>query len=619
MCGICGIVSQDSADNSLPLNRMQTALEHRGPDAAGKYVEANVHLGVRRLSIIDIAGGQQPLYNEDRSLVLIANAEIYNFLELRSELSDRGHYFRTQSDCETILHLYEEHDTDCVQHLRGMFAFALWDIPRKRLLLARDRMGEKPLYLYESNKGLIFASELRALLQSGRVRFELDPAAIHLFFHYHYVPEPYTAIKGVRKLPAGHFLTIEPESWQLKEKSYWRMEDAPPMEGNPKQLIRDELDTISRIVIRSDVPIGVALSGGIDSSAITVLAAQYYPGTLHAFSVGYPGNPHYDERQDARLLAQHLKIPFHELELRTEEMTTFFPQLTVLKDDPIADISGYCYYSVMKLARDHGVPVMIQGQGGDELFWGYPWVRQAVEESIAKRKLLNGDSGFWDYLRAEGPWNGWKRFRSHKNFVDSVIFYDVTPDFQYAHDHVSGYYTTDFLQKLDSANPYKLFTLSQPWPSLEVLMTRLICQTYLSENGIAQSDRLSMASSVELRLPLCDYRLVEIVIGLRKAHSDLHLTPKKWLTEAVSDLLPDWVMQRRKRGFEPPVREWHNAIFQAHGSLLKDGYLVQSNILKADGADRLSKGIFPSGQANLSLDALVLEIWSRWFSSHLPS
>jgi asparagine synthase (glutamine-hydrolysing) len=500
-----------------------------------------------------------------------------------------------------------------------MFAFALWDIPRKRLLLARDRMGEKPLYLYESDKRLVFASELRALLQSGLVPFELDPAAIHLFFHYQYVPEPFTPVKGVRKLPAGHSLTLEPEAWKLKEKSYWGIEDAPPIEGNPKQLIRDELDTISKIIIRSDVPVGVALSGGIDSGAIAALAAQYYPGTLHAFSVGYPGRPHHDERQDAKLLADHLKIPFHELELRTEEMAAFFPELTILKDDPISDISGYGYYSVMKLARDHGVPVMIQGQGGDELFWGYPWVRQAMGESIEKRKLLKGDIGIWDYVKAEGPWNGWKHFRSHKNFMDSIIFYDVTPDFHYTHDHIRGYYASDFLDKLNSANPFKLFTVAQPWPSLDVLITRLICETYLSENGIAQSDRLSMASSVELRLPLCDYRLVETVIGLRKAHSDVNLPPKAWFIEAVSDILPDWVIQRRKRGFEPPTREWHRAIFQAHGALLKDGYLVQSRILKPEGAERLSKGIFASGPAVLSLNALVLEIWSRWFSTRLAS
>lgn len=616
MCGICGIVSRTPIKDIESVVRMQKALEHRGPDSGDQYIESNVILGVRRLSIIDISSGQQPLYNEDRSLVLIANAEIYNFVELRFELESRGHRFQTHSDCETILHLYEEYGSDCVQRLRGMFAFALWDIPQKKLLLARDRMGEKPLYMHQSADTIVFASELQALLHTGRT-FDFDPAAVDLYFHYQYVPEPLTLLKGVRKLPAGYTLTIDVPAWREVEKCYWRIEDAPPLQGNPAELIRERLDELSRIVIRSDVPVGVALSGGLDSSIIAALAARYYPGTLQAFSVGYPGYPPYDERQDAKRFAEHVKIPFHEIELRTEDMASFFPELVILKDDPIADISGYGYYSVMKRARDFGVPVMLQGQGADELFWGYDWVRQAVEESVAKNNLLGGNTSLWDYVRGNGLRPGWKRFRLHKSSApNQVIFYDLVPDFQSALAHMSSYYTPDFLERLGASNAFELFTHPRPWPALDVLMTRLICQTYLLENGIAQGDRLSMASSVELRLPFLDYRLVETVIGLRKQISDYQLPPKAWLKDAVSDLLPPWVMQRRKRGFEPPVREWHNALFHAHGSLLKDGYLVQSGILKAGAAEKLSDGIFPSNAAvPLSFKALVLEIWLRRFSS----
>ena len=468
---------------------------------------------------------------KNRSLALVANGEIYNFVELREQLEERGHRFHTNGDCETILHLYEEYGLDCVKHLRGMFAFALWDEVRQRLLLARDRMGEKPLYLFEQDGRLLFASELKALLRSEQVPFKFDAAAANDYFHYGYVPEPQTPVSGVRKLPAGHLLIIDVASWQIEDRCYWRLEDAPPLEGDPAQLIREELEAISEIIIRSDVPVGVALSGGLDSSAITALAARRYPGTMQAFSVGYADQPRTDERADARALADHLKIPFHEVELRTEALVEFFPQLVYWQDDPIADIAGYGYYSVMKLAREHNVPVMLQGHGGDELFWGYGWSRRAVRES--QRKAALQQKAFvspLDYLRLGLPEShtrmGMFRWvqslaglrsslqsyrRDRHNLSEQIVFYDLVPDFAQAQREIKAFYTTGFNDSLNGANAASLFTLEQPWPQLDLLITRLLCQTYLLENGVAQGDRLSMASSVELRLPLLDYRLAEVV------------------------------------------------------------------------------------------------------------
>ena len=636
MCGICGIVSADPITDSEPVRLMKRSLHHRGPDGEGEYHNPHIILAMRRLSIIDLTGGWQPLYNEDRSLVLICNGEIYNFIELRSQLESRGHRFNTKSDCETIVHLYEECGTDCVHHLRGMFAFALWDNKHQRLLLARDRMGEKPLYLYEHKGQLIFASELKALLRSGIVPFELDPVAVHLYFHYQYVPEPATAIKNVRKLPAAHILTIDINPWQINESSYWSMEDAPPLDGDPVELIRSELETISELIIRADVPVGVALSGGLDSSAIAALAAQKYPGTMHAFTIGYPGYPHNDERREARALADYLGIPFHDIELATEDMVAFFPELIYWQDDPIADISSYGYYAVMKLAREHGVPVILQGQGGDELFWGYQWVRQAAYESINKKILLEeGWKALLKYLKptlpnfwplrdlkewiisGAGIYSGWQQFLRHKKTAkEQLVFYDLTPDFQMACCKARDMYSPTFVEHLDSVSPFDLFSISQPWPKIEVLLTRLICETYLMENGITQGERLSMASSVELRLPLVDYRLVETVVGLRKTHKDYNLPPKSWLKAALKDTLPDWTLSRPKRGFEPPVRSWHRALFTAYGNMLNHGYLVQAGILKAESAQHLSTGPFPQGTVTpLSFKALVLELWSRQFSS----
>jgi len=643
VCGISGLISREAIDPEQVerVRRINQSLYHRGPDGEGEYVTAHLALAMRRLSIIDLAGGWQPLYNEDSSLVLIANGEIYNYLELRERLIAKGHRFNTGSDCETILHLYKEFGLDCVQHLRGMFAFALWDAKQQRLLLARDRMGEKPLYLYEQDGQLLFASELKALLVSGIVPFELDAKAIDLYFHYQFVPEPQTPIKGVRKLDAGHLLIVETDPWRIKESCYWRMQDAPPLEGDPAKLIREELETISELVIRSDVPVGVALSGGLDSSAIAALAARKYPGTMHAFSVGYPGRPHHDERAQAEELATELGMPFHDIELDTGSMVEFFPELVYWRDDPIADVSGYGYYAVSKLAREHAVPVMLQGQGGDEMFWGYPWVQEAAMGSMQKDSTRNKNlRALPEYLTFNLPrtlsrpdlsqWArtlggllpAWQRFQYHRATpADQMVFYDQFPDFSEAANEVRGFYGQSFAGELAADGAHELFTFPQPWPRIDLTLTQLICDTYLRENGITQGDRLSMASSIELRLPLVDYRLVEIVIGLRKGQPDTHHAPKSWLKSALKGVLPEAVINRPKRGFAPPVMEWHRALFATYGGSLPDGYLVQSGALNKDSGLLLAAGGFPptAVAAPLSFKALVLEQWCRQMLKHVPS
>ncbi len=633
MCGICGIVSALPLDGRMidSAQKMTEGMFHRGPDSTGQFAATHTILSMRRLSIIDLEGGSQPLFNEDRTVTLVANGEIYNFVELRSLLVSKGHTFRTGSDCETIIHLYEEYGSDCVNWLRGMFAFALWDSCRRRLVLARDRMGEKPLYLYDRSGTLVFASEMKGLLQSGLVPFELDPEAVDLYFHYQYVPEPKTPVKGVRKLDAAHILTVEINPWNLKEECYWRMDAVPPMEGDPATKIREELETVSELIIRSDVPVGVALSGGLDSSAIAALAVRKYPGVMHAFSLGYSGSPEVDERKDARDLADHLDMPFHDIELDTAEMVRFFPELVYWRDDPIADISGHSYYAVMKIARESGVPVMLQGQGGDELFWGYPWVREAARQSKTKAAIIsNGKSAMASYLGFEFPssfsreslhqWarscggmrSGWQRFQIHRDSpTDQLFFCDLTSDFQMAARQIQSFYTRAFREQLESSAS-TFFTLPDPRPEIDVALTRMICDSYLRENGISQADRLSMASSIELRLPLIDYRLVETVIGLRKRQSDLGLPAKSWFKAALRGVLPDWVMNRPKKGFTPPVWDWHRKLFAAYGNTLRHGYLVQSGVLKESVGSRLAEGPFPRGAiCPLSFKALVLETWCR--------
>ncbi len=637
MCGICGIVSQEQFIDRDPVRKMQKSLYHRGPDGEGDFYEdLNIALAMTRLSIIDLAHGWQPLYNEDRSLVLIANAEIYNFVELRDALQGQGHHFKTSSDCETILHLYEDHGTDCLKHLRGMFAFALWDRAKRCLMLARDRMGEKPLYLYEKDGYMVFASEMKALLHSGLIPFELDPVAIDNYFHYQYVPEPMTMIKGVRKLPAAHFIFAKTDNWKIDERRYWDMEDVPPISGDPAKVIRRELEQISGLIIRADVPVGIALSGGLDSGAIASLAKQKYPDRMHSFCVGYGEPTSNDERADAKALAAHLDMPFHEVEVDTGEMVDFFPELVYWRDDPIADIAGHCYYAISKLARERGVPVLLQGQGGDELLWGYPWVKHSVVECIQKSALWRkGKWALFEYLKPQLPdqWSfdemkdwiksvaglrtGWDRFKRHTaGSINNMIFFDLTHDFQEACNNTGNIYARGFSENLKGSSAFDLFSFPHPWPRVDILITKLICETYLQENGIAQSDRLSMASSVELRLPLVDYHFAEVIIGLRKSQADHTLKPKAWFKSALKGLLPDRVIDRPKRAFAPPTRIWHRALFEAYGSLLDGGYLVQEGILKPEVAKEMAGGSSVHYSASpLSFKALVLEIWCRRFSN----
>jgi asparagine synthase (glutamine-hydrolysing) len=638
MCGIAGIVSRRPLlpQHVAQVGRLTEALTHRGRDGSGQYDEEHVALGMRRLSIIDPQTGWQPLYNEDRNLVLVANGEIYNFIELRHELRKR-HRFATGSDCETILHLYEEHGAQCVDHLRGMFAFALWDKVNHRLLLARDRMGEKPLYLVDDGDTLVFASEMKALLRAGVVDLKLEPDSVALYHHYGYVPEPDTMVRGVRKLPAAHTLVFDVGSGAAQLKRYWCMEDAPPLDGDPSVAIRNELHRVSELVVRSDVPVGVALSGGLDSSVVALLAAARSPRTIHAFTVGYPGRPMQDETEDARLLAEHLRMPFHAITVSTEQMVSDFPAMVFDRDDPIDDKSGSSYHELMKLARREGVPVMMMGQGGDELFWGYDWVRRSVGASKRKQALrADGSVGVFDYVRPSRPpysytgcirWlqsgggilDGWQRYRADRTSpIDRLVFADLEPRFRMARAGMGGLYSEAFRKQINCERAFELFTRALPWPPLDVLVTRLICRTYLRENGIAQGDRLGMASTVELRLPLVDHRLVETVIGLRKARSDWELPPKQWFREAVKDLVPPFVYGRRKRGFTPPWRAWSRALSEAYGHMLPDGYLVQHGIMDGCQARRLREHLVPRrfGLSDpMAERTLVLEIWCRKMES----
>lgn len=639
MCGICGLIGGTplSAEEIERARSMNAAQFHRGPDGAGEHLSQQVVLAMRRLAIIDLTGGWQPLYNEDKSLILVANGEVYNFVELRRELESRGHTFRTKSDCETIIHAYEEYGLDFVHKLRGMYAFALHDTNRRRVIIVRDRMGEKPVYLHEQPGRVLFASEMKGILASGMVRFELDPHAVNDYYHFQYVPEPNTAVVGIRKLPPANMLIIDLDPWKVEQRCYWRMEDAPPLTGDPKKLIRDCLEEIGQLITRSDVPVGVALSSGLDSSTVAWLAAKNSPGRIHALSIGYAGRPHMDERARAKQFAEHLGMPFHDYEVPPEEVADCFPERVFAKDDPIADISGHGYYALSRLARQHNIPVLLQGHGIDELFWGYSWVRSAVISSMKKcgrlpvttadrlsilrkffpknmsRKALRD----WAFF-VGGLLTGWRSIRPAAGAGANVVdFYNIAEEFEMGRYASAKIFPESFRQRLINHRPEDWFTVPAPWPDLGVLITKLTCNSYLLENGMAQGDRLGMAWAIELRLPFVDYKLVETAIGLRKASPDHILPPKARFREVIKDMLPEWVLNRPKTGFTPPSQAWVAALVDRYGRDLSTGYLVEHGVLDAKAAKWISREHMRiSAWPTTLYKTLVLEWWARSMAQH---
>ena len=630
MCGIFGIISKNGlrdGDHEL-MRHLAAALVHRGPDGEGFVDAPNVALGMRRLAIIDLKGGWQPLFNEDKSIALVANGEIYNFVELRKELESRGHRFATNSDCETIIHLYEEYGSDCVKHLRGMFAFALLDRTNRRVLIARDRIGEKPLYLCWKGSRLVFASEMRALVGSGSVPFEIDPGGVNLYMHYGFVPEPWTCVRGVEKLLGGHLIEINLDQWVVTQRCWWRMEDAPAIDAEPGPTIRAALEDLSKIVVRADVPVGIALSGGVDSSLIAIMAQRELHEKVTAFSIGYEGGAWQDETGLAKEFADKVGIKMHVRQMSTRDAAESFADICFMRDDPTADLSGASYFAVMQMAREHGVPVMLMGHGGDELFWGYKWLRDAAIRCERREKLLKGEVGLTSYLNISRPpisWTGaidwleqgaglvkgcqnWSQDKhGHRH---QLPCWDPHNTWRFA--DAMAPVILECWDEAKKTDPTAIFRGEQFYPRTDISLTKLVSETYMSVNGIAQGDRLSMATSVESRLPLVDYRLIETVIGLRKARPDHHLAPKTWLREASKDIVPQFVFERSKRGFSPPWRRWYEAIFARHIGDLRNGELVRAGILRRGAYDDVRRTTDWLGRpVPLLIHMLVLECWAQ--------
>jgi asparagine synthase (glutamine-hydrolysing) len=567
MCGICGIFHSDrnQSANRDALASMNQQIVHRGPDDDGFFVEKNVGLAMRRLSIIDIQTGHQPLSNEDENVWIVFNGEIYNHQDLRNDLETRGHRYRTKSDTETIVHLYEEYGRDCVNHLRGMFAFAIWDRSRRSLFLARDRLGIKPLYYRSDGKTLLFGSEIKAILAYPGVKPEFNRATLAEYLAFGYLAGDESMYAGIRKLLPGHILTVD-EKGQLTTSPYWDLnvdtDDGSLPREHYVRRYREQLEDCVSSHLMSDVPLGVFLSGGLDSSAIAALTTKIRREPIETFSVGY-GEEAYSELPYARTIAEHLKSKHHEVHLSRDEFFQSLPTLIWHEDEPIVWPSSVALYFVARLAKER-VTVVLTGEGSDETLAGYtryPWTLLNSRLDTVYRKLT--PAFVRDILRAgvnACPIPAASRRKLEHTFLmrdgaswPAFYFDNFYSAFSAAEQ--DEFLTPEARQMAGDAYAGSMNYWNRSSGDLLHRLLYTDIKTYLVELLMKQ-DQMSMAASVESRVPFLDHRLVEFTASIPPKYATQGLAGKFILKAAVEDLLPRSIVYRQKMGFPTPWAYW---------------------------------------------------------------
>jgi len=625
MCGIVGTVQQDrrrlfGVDD---VRRMADGITHRGPDDAGFHDGGEAILGMRRLSIIGLDSGHQPIPNEDRSIWVVCNGEIYNFQTLRRTLQNLGHRFSTQSDAEVIVHLYEEYGVDFLDHLEGMFGLALWDERRKRLILARDRLGIKPVYIWNHNSGFAFSSEIKAFLKLPGFSASVNSDALQDYLAIGYAISPNTIFDGVSKLPPASCLVWQDGNSTIER--YWE----PPKEtvsahsaADWTELVRLELERAVSDHMVSDVPLGAFLSGGIDSSAVATLMANNSSTAINTYSIGYVGGAaaeYYNELPHARTMADRLKSDHREIEVQPD-VARLLPKLMWHLEEPISDSATTTTYLVSELAAD-SVKVILSGVGGDELFAGYnrylgghygrqyervpAWCRSSIMPLVARMLPSGRQNRLMDIARYT------KRFiaASQMGWREQYKFYIALAD-------------TDLLQQLGNGKFAQSFDsfdriLESEESNDELLrLLRVDWQSQLSEDLLLLTDKMTMACSIECRVPFLDHKLVELAATIPAEHKLPNGRLKGLLKDSLRGVLPDAIIDRRKRGFGAPVGAWFKNELATLRSHLLDRSVVESRgFLDPQIVDQICLAHDSNRQdyTDVILVLMNLEIWSRLF------
>jgi len=576
MCGIAGYFKFAGAakDDTDVLLRMRDAMVHRGPDDGGCYQSADKRVGLahRRLSIVDLsAAGHQPMANEDETVWITFNGEIYNHDSLREPLLKRGHDFRSRTDTEAIIHLYEELQDECVPHLDGMFAFAIWDASRQRLLLVRDRLGKKPLYYTEVNGQLLFASEIKALLEHPDVKRDLDLEALNHFLTFADTPSPYTLFAGIRKLPAGHLLSCDREG-RINIQQYWS-----PLDGDPWPAKVEEGECIERVrhLVRnavakrlmSDVPVGAFLSGGVDSSTNVALMSELTREPLRTFALGFPGFGAAENFHDlpyARRVAERFGCQHQEIMVTAEDCRSYLTEMACLQDEPIGDPACLPMHFVSKAAHDSGIKVALVGEGSDEVFGGYQTMAHACAVNAGPWRKVNrlprlAKLAAWHGLRLRGAPAG--RIDLLRRAVDGdPLYLGLEVLF---HETEKPQLLQPWVREKMGASPYGLVRgfmddVARRHPNADFLQTisYIDVSNRLAEVQLMRVDKFSMSHSLEARAPFLDHELVSYALSLPQ-HLKVRGRDGKWvLKEAVRPYLPAEVIDRPKQGFRAPLPEW---------------------------------------------------------------
>lgn len=621
MCGIAGIVDEQrrGAVDEQTVHQMCQAIVHRGPDDEGIFVKNGVGLGMRRLSIIDISGGHQPVFNEDRTVWVVYNGEIYNFPELRRDLESRGHRFYTNCDTEVIVHLYEDMGAECVQKLRGMFAFALYDEKRRKLLMARDRLGKKPLHYALANGRLLFGSEIKSILTVAPELVEVNPQALLEYLYFGYVPDPITAFTGIRKLPPGHLLELE--DGRLSVRQYWDLPAYDTYFPKSEEECLEELDRrlfeATRIRLISDVPLGAFLSGGVDSSTVVAMMARASSGPVKTFSIGFAKDD-FNESHYARLVANKFGTDHHEMILEPDVVQTV-EHLTSSLEEPFGDSSMLPTYYVSQMARQH-VTVALSGDGGDEIFAGYDryrvhndrrifehipaWVRKMYRNRIFPRMPNNIRGRKFSY-NVSLPWQ--------ERYVDGLAF---VPAFERDMPLLSDGFREVLHNSEDPGNVVRRYFAQAPARDPVSQILYVDTKTYMVADILTKVDRMSMLNSLEVRVPILDHELVEWAAGLSSAWK-LRGRHLKYILVKLAERVgvPREALYRKKQGFALPLDHWMRhelkdmLMMLVEPRTLQRGYFEPAGVRKLMD-DHLHKGRAFSGRL---WRLLMFELWHRNF------
>ena len=630
MCGINGIALSNRSDRRITpdlIVDMRDCITHRGPDDSGLFIDGNVGLGHRRLSIVDVASGHQPMTNEDGTLHIVYNGEIYNHADFREELEAKGHVYHTHCDTETILHLYEEDGARCVESLRGMFAFAIWDQNKQELFIARDRLGVKPLYYVHSSDGsLYFASEIKSLLAAGAVRPELNYSALPDYLANHATSGEETLFLGVKRLLPGH--TLSWSDGRIQIQKYWDLKFSGSALGNErsdKEYVAEWLEmfrTSVRLRLMADVPLGMFLSGGIDSSAIAAMMSGMVDEPIKTFSVAFEDREA-NELAYARLIAQQFKTDHHEVVVSPEEFFSALPKLVWHEDEPIAHPASVPLYFVSRLAAKH-VKVVLTGEGADEMLAGYYRYRKTIYNlSIGKqyhrftneglRKTING-------AVESLPATSVVRRKLSRTFVSlepnlESLYFDNFGVFRLGMQQ--GLLSVETRDRTGPIDPYAAVRALVADCDADTLLNQLLyadTKTYLQELLMKQ-DQMSMAASIESRVPFLDHKLVELTARLPERMKLRGMTTKHILRQSMKGILPDQILTRSKMGFPVPLASWFRGPFS---SVVNEYVLGDRALARGIFEPAFVKGLVAEHQSGLNhaerLWMLVnFEIWQRQF------